>query len=120
MNEFNGPELSSASGSCPSELQAQSQSEALQQTLGSLFLSLFALAQGCAEPQQAANTIHLFIKFHFLERKERKGKNKKAYRQLLCSRDTQSWLEGWGWEAKWKSFPDSLCADWFSGIQQAK
>lgn len=78
MNEFNGPELSSASGSCPSELQAQSQGEALQQTLGSLFLSLFALAQGCAEPQQAANTIHLFIKFHFLERKEGKGKNKKS------------------------------------------
>lgn len=88
INELNGPELSSASGSCPSELQAQSQSEALEQTLGSLLLSLFALAQGCAEPQQAANTIHLFIKFHFLERKERKGKKKGLQTAALQQRHT--------------------------------
>lgn len=77
-------------------MDGESQSEALLQTMGFLFLSLFALAQGCAEPQQTVNTIHLFIKFHFLE--------KKVYRKLLCSRHTQSWFEGCGWEAKWKAF----------------
>lgn len=72
--------------------------------LGFLFLSL---AQGCESPSRLS-TIQLFIQFHFLERKSKR--KKRVHRKLLCSRDTQSWLEGWGWEAKWKSFPDkSLC-----------
>lgn len=75
--------------------------------LGFLSLSLLALAQGSESPSRLS-TIQLFILIHFLERKSKR--KKRVHRKLLCSRDTQSWLEGWGWEAKWKSFPDkSLC-----------
>lgn len=58
--------------------------------------------------------MRLLMKFHFL------GKKKKAvYRKLLCSRHT---ILVWGLRmgSQVEHFPDSLYADWFAGIQQAK
>lgn len=100
FGELDGPELSRATAAAP-ELQAQPQSEGSG-------VSLSFTCPGLWEPQQAVNNTAFYSVS--LSRKEIKKKKKRVHRKLLCSRDTQSWLEGWGWEAKWKSFPDkSLC-----------
>lgn len=82
--------------------------------MGFLILSLFALAQSCAEPQQTVQTMHLFISFP-LSRKKTKRLQKAALQQRHP-------ILVWGLRmgAQVESLPGSLCADRFSGIQQAK
>lgn len=62
------------------------------------FLSLFALARGCAEPRQTDSTMHLYASFYPVSLSR-----KKADRELLCSTDARSGFEGCGWEAKQKA-----------------
>lgn len=48
-------------------------------------------------PSRLFKQCTFLLAFHLL------GRKPSSYRELLCSRDTQSWCEGCRWELKWKA-----------------